>query len=268
MPEILTDYSDPQVDDAVVENLIEYISSGGKTPGFEWIETADLTVFISGMDRPMFNAILKTNLNPEDADKRIADTVNLMKSRKVPFYWRIRKADKPADLPHRLEKAGLRGSEEPGMAIDLGKLKVPPPPPGFRLERARGRERLEEYVRVLIEAYPASPWILESFTRMILHADLGDTFRHYIGHLDGRPVATSSVLLASGVAGLYNVATMPEARGRGIGAYISSAPLAEARGEGYRISILHASDLGRPVYTKLGFQDRGKVTSFSLPKSN
>ena len=47
-----------------------------------------------------------------------------------------------------------------------------------------------------------------------------------------------------------NVATMPEARGKGVGAYISSAPLVEARGDGYRVSILHASDLGRPVYTQ------------------
>jgi GNAT superfamily N-acetyltransferase len=268
MPEILTDFSDPSVDDAVVENLIEYISSGGKTPGFEWIETPDLTVFISGMDRPMLNAVLRTNLDPVNADKRIAETVNLLKSRKVPFYWRTRKVDKPADLPLRLEKAGLKRSEEPGMAIDLDKLRAPPPPPNFRLERAKGRERLEEYVNILIKAYPASPWILEPFTRMILHADLGDYFRHYIGHLNGKPVATSSVLLASGVAGLYNVATMPEARGKGVGAYISSAPLLEARDDCYCISILHASDMGRPVYTKLGFQDRGKVISYSLPKSN
>src|SRR4030042_5472390 len=108
------------------------------------------------------------------------------------------------------------------MAIDLDKLRAPPPPQGFRLERAKGRERLEEYVNILIKAYPASPWILEPFTRMILHADLGDYFRHYIGHLNGKPVATSSVLLASGVAGLSNVATMAQARGTGGSGLISS----------------------------------------------
>ena len=266
-PKILTDYSNTAVDDAVVENLISYISSGGKTPGFDWIETPDLTVYISGMDRPMFNAVLRTNLDPANADKRIAETVNLMKSRNVPFYWRIRKTDTPPNLTNLLEKAGLKGSEEPGMAIDLDKLRAPQPPPGFSLERAKGRRSLEEYARTLIKAYPASPWILEPFTRMILHADLGDAFRHYIGYLGGEPVAAASVLLASGVAGLYNVASMPEVRGKGVGSYISSAPLLWARDDGYRVGILHASDMGRSVYARLGFQDRGKVISYYLPKS-
>jgi hypothetical protein len=224
MPEILIDFSEPAVDDAVVESQVEYLSAQGKTPGFEWIETPDLTVFISGMEFSMFNCVLRTNLEPANAERRIAETVERFKSRKVPFFWRIRKTDKPSNLPILLEKAGLKRSEEPGMAIDLDNLKAPQPPPSFKLERARGEDRLEVYVRLLIPAYQAPLSMVEPFIRMILYADLGDRFRHYIGHLDGRPVATSSVLLASGVEGLYNVSTLPEARGKGIGAYMSSAP--------------------------------------------
>ena len=74
------------------------------------------------------------------------------------------------------------------------------------------------------------------------------------------------MLLALGVAGLYNVATLPEARGKGIGAYMSFAPLLEAREDGYRIGILQASDMGRSVYERLGFQDRGRLISYSLPR--
>jgi hypothetical protein len=50
------------------------------------------------------------------------------------------------------------------------------------------------------------------------------TLRHYIGHLDGELVATSTILLSDGVAGLYMVATMPEARGKGVGSYTTVAP--------------------------------------------
>jgi len=266
MPEILTDFTDPAVDDAVVDSSVEYLSAQGKTPGFEWIETPDLTVLISGMDISLFNAVLRTNLDPANAERRIAETVDRFKSRRVPFFWRIRRTDKPSNLPILLEKAGLKRSEEPGMAIDLDDLKAPKPPPGFRLERAKGEDRLEAYVRLLIPAYQAPLSMVEPFTRMILYADLGDRFRHYIGHLDGRPVAASSVLLALGVAGLYNVATLPEARGRGIGAYMSSAPLLEAREDGYRVGVLQASDMGRPVYVGLGFRDRGRLISYSLPR--
>jgi GNAT superfamily N-acetyltransferase len=265
MTNILTNFSDKAVDEAVVENQVEYLSSGGKAPGFEWIETDDLTIFISGMDYSLFNVVLRTNLDPSNADARIMETLMLLRSRGVPFFWKIRESDSPEDLSIRLEKAGLRRSEEPGMAADLEKLKAPPPPPNFRMERVRGRERLEAYVRLLIPAYEAPYSMVEPFTRMMLQADLGDKYRHYIGHLNGKPVATSSLLLAKGVAGLYNVSTLREARGKGVGSYMSSAPLLEARDDGYRIGILQASDLGRPVYAKLGFQDRGRLISYSLP---
>jgi len=61
--------------------------------------------------------------------------------------------------------------------------------------------------------------------------------------------------MAAGVAGIYNVGTVPEARGKGIGAAITLAPLLEARSRGYKIAILHASELGYSVYRRLGFQD-------------
>jgi predicted acetyltransferase len=75
-------------------------------------------------------------------------------------------------------------------------------------------------------------------------------------------VSTSLLFLAEGVAGIYFVATIPEARRRGIGFAITIKALKEAREMGYWVSILQASKMGEPVYRKIGFQEYCKISSY------
>lgn len=53
-------------------------------------------------------------------------------------------------------------------------------------------------------------------------------FQTYLAILNGKPVGTSQLFLSEGVAGIYNVTCIPEARGQGIGSAITLAPLFEA----------------------------------------
>jgi GNAT superfamily N-acetyltransferase len=73
--------------------------------------------------------------------------------------------------------------------------------------------------------------------------------------VDLEPVASSLLLLTCGVAGLFCVATVPEARGMGIGTAISLAPMREALKMGYRVGVVHSSKMGYGVYRRIGFQD-------------
>ena len=95
-----------------------------------------------------------------------------------------------------------------------------------------------------------------------------DEFSWYTGHYKGKPVATSAVLYSEGVAGLYNVACLPETRGKGIGAMISYVPFIDAKERGYKIGILHSSALGYNVYKRLGFEEICRLVRYQWTPSN
>ena len=68
--------------------------------------------------------------------------------------------------------------------------------------------------------------------------------QNYLGYLDGGAVSTSTVYYGAGVAGIYDVATLPQARGRGVGTTLTLAPLLDTRRDGYRIGVLQSSEMG------------------------
>jgi GNAT superfamily N-acetyltransferase len=149
------------------------------------------------------------------------------------------------------------------MAVDLLALDEDlPTPAGLTIEHVDDTEALEQwaYASMMGFGHPETDvgiWF-EVFRRLGFDLPL----RNYVGILNGEPVATSELFLAAGVAGIYVVATVPDARRLGIGAALTLAPLREARAIGYRIGILHSSSMGLGVYRRLGFQEYCKMSHY------
>jgi GNAT superfamily N-acetyltransferase len=86
----------------------------------------------------------------------------------------------------------------------------------------------------------------------------GKTHYFAVEH-DGAMVATSLVFFHDGLAGIYGVATLPEHRGKGVGAHLTAEPLRFAWSRGYTTGLLQASEMGAPVYTRIGFRTHGHM---------
>ena len=74
-----------------------------------------------------------------------------------------------------------------------------------------------------------------------------------VGYVDGKAVSTSRVSGHGEVADLMGVVTVPELRRRGYGTAMTWAAVRAAREMGCGVCVLTASEMGYPVYVKMGF---------------
>ena len=86
-----------------------------------------------------------------------------------------------------------------------------------------------------------------------------DAAHWYTVLLEGAPVCGLIVLDHEGDAEVDFVATVPEARGRGLAGSLMKIALDDARERGRVTTTLVATKLGRPVYERMGYRPLGAV---------
>ena len=148
-----------------------------------------------------------------------------------------------------------------GMAVQLPDLSEKlTRPPDLTVEPVSDVKTLERWIQVLTTGLGVTASVGTLFLDVLSSSGFELPWRHYIGWLKGEAVACSSLLLgAGGIAGIYFVATVPEARGQGIGSALTQVPLLYARAMGYRIFVLGATQMGLGVYQRLGFREYCKL---------
>ncbi|HEX2087955.1 MAG TPA: GNAT family N-acetyltransferase [Solirubrobacteraceae bacterium] len=93
--------------------------------------------------------------------------------------------------------------------------------------------------------------------------DAADGVRNFVAFDGGDPVACASLVLAAGVAGLYNVGVVPERRRQGVGAATTAALMAEGGARGAETAVLWSSAAGVRCYCRLGFEERCRLTLYA-----
>jgi ribosomal protein S18 acetylase RimI-like enzyme len=265
MSEILKDFSAPALVMAIEANHWEFWAFFGRSPQVEPHDDLEMMWLVSGIPHPGFNGVFRTQLAPGDIDARTGETLAHFKSRKLPMIWWIGPSTRPANLGKYLETHGLTHTAEPGMAVDLLALKENlPKPPSLEIERVRDVETLKKFSHAANLGFGIPDSVGDAIFDIEASLGFGRHLprHHYVGLLKGEPVATSTLLLGAGVAGIYTIATIPEARRQGIGSAMTLAPLREARAMGYRIGVLRSSQMGLNMYRQLGFKEYCKVDCY------
>lgn len=162
----------------------------------------------------------------------------------------------------RLKAAGFELHEPmPTMAVDIERLAATRLPAGYEFVRVGSGSEGDAWTEAFAVGYEVPRGVAEAFSPNAINAmTAADAAMQFFAIVrDRKLVCTSLVALMDGVAGVYCVSTVPEERGKGLGAYATAEPLRLAANAGYRVGVLQSSAMGHSVYKRLGFADFGAL---------
>jgi len=259
---ILTDFSPDVLATAIERNGVNCCLSWAEWPQMDLHRNDHCVWTITNIPFPFFNNVFNTHVSDEQIESAIEETIEPFRERNVPAFWWTGPSTRPRDLGRHLEQAGLEhGFEAPAMAVDLETMsETTTPPDGFTMEEIVDEDGLRAWCDVMTPIYQFPDFAAKAWFRMLASLGLGTekTLRHFLARVDNKPVATASLYLGAGVAGISNVGTLPDDRHQGIGTALTVATLQEARKAGYRIGTLFSSVMGQPMYKRIGFKEYGK----------
>lgn len=259
MNNVLNDTSPYSLIPAIEANLIELSSFLRNLPQAEVHDGDDIFWTITDVPFALFNSILRARLAFDAVDGVIEAAITRARLRNVPLLWWTGPTNQPSNLGEHLVKNNFKFiGDSPGMAIDLHNLNRNfQPQPELTVKTVDNPETLRVWSHILTTGFGLPEFAGNAFFDLFSSFSSGkdQQVRHYIGWLKEEPVAVSSLFLGAGVAGIYNLATIPNVRRKGIGSTMIMKPLREARTMGYRSGILQSSEMGVSVYRRLGFKE-------------
>jgi GNAT superfamily N-acetyltransferase len=87
----------------------------------------------------------------------------------------------------------------------------------------------------------------------------------YVGYADGAPVVSGLGWRTGRTIGVYSIATIESARRRGYGAAMTARVVADGVVAGCDVAALQASEMGRPIYERLGFRTVVRYAAYVDP---
>ncbi len=207
-------------------------------------------------NRPPGNHILRSRFPVDSVEDRIDALLHDISARTEACRWLSFPGDQPHDLGERLVRRGLvAGEGEYWMFRPLGELPRRACPVGFRVARVLTGPDLRSWWTASARGFGTSQraaqlWY-DAYRRYALDAD---AYARLFSGIVGREVVTScALILAGGIAGIYDVSTPRQYRGKGYASALVRHVLAAARTLGYSYAGLQTANEGK-FYRRLGFE--------------
>ncbi len=256
MPELITSGTTENLINANEENFLSYTRKYSSINNHYFQENEQIMLSISDVDgiSVINNCVSKSRME----ESKVIETLKQYKDAGKPVLWTVFPRTKPENIQELFKKNGVLHLERNLlMHFDMTNLDENQKlPKGLLIKQIDDIKSLSEWAKL----YAIGFGLTDSIKNFMIneHADLfldkTISGKHYIAYLNSKPVGASSVFMANGVAGIYNVVTAPDARRRGIGEAVTKRAMTAGKKAGYVYATLQATKKGLPVYQKIGYK--------------
>ena len=252
----------------VADNLRESfrVIAGSRGAG-ELRELRGVSIASAGVTFQMFNAAFLSApaLNDAEMAQRIMLPMVHFNARGLEWaYWVCEDfLQTPLRRRSRLtfEKHGLRHSVDlPGMVAEQVRPAVRTLP-AIDVRRVCDEATKDAFCDIGSTCFHVP---LTWFRQVFDSDSVWEQFAAYVGYVNGEPVSTAAVVMGGGVAGVYNVATLPGHQRRGYGEAVMRYAISDSRREhGVERTILQSTPAGLRLYQRMGFRTVTRVAVYS-----
>ncbi len=234
-----------------------FLTEVGALPGGELHETGDALWCLTGVEWPMFNGGIGG-----DPDS-VTEAVRILDPETGPAFFWWSTDERSTSLSGLCNDLGLTvfDANAPWMQAQIADLPEPELPVGGEIVEVNDEHSHREWCDTLVRAFGFPP---EGGDRWFEVGKLGGfdglPWRQWTARHEGVPVGITLSYNGGGIAGLFGMAVVPEARRMGYGAYLTLMPLHVAADEGESIAGFFSTDEGYPLYESLGFTTQGSMT--------
>lgn len=219
-----------------------------------------LRVVTPGLPDTLMNIVMRYRPAESVTASALEDAIAPFRRYGLPFQWWLLRDEAPAGLREQLYAVGMRswgGATMMYLSLAQWDASYPLAPPGVSyglVTKATERnDALSIISRVFdVPTFPMARWTTEN-----------PAFTLYLAYWGHQAVATIATLPAGETLGVYHVATLPEARRRGIAGNLLLLALRDAQQAGYTAATLTATPEGQHLYTQLGFDVCGVMEQWT-----
>lgn len=252
----------------IEENALTYYKGIARLLGGQYLEQEQITWFITGRRSLMrFNGVLRTAVSRGEELGRVVDPVlEEFLSQNLPFFWVDWPVVGTPGLGDYLFSKGIPFSTF-SLPLMTRTLEALPPVSLLKdveITRVQTLQDQMDWLNVFMEGFDEPEPSRPDFQRILVNSlsEPQPVFEHFLARWQGKPCATSTLLCAKHLAGIYHVTTLPAYRGRGLGKALTLTALHAAQTLGYLTAVLAATPSGFPLYQWLGFETVSTVTLF------